>query len=123
MTPRAFRNMALELPDVIESEHMSHPDFRVRGKVFATLGYPSDEFAAIMLTPQEQARFVREGSGTFAPVNGSWGLKGSTTVCLQTADSQLVKRALAAAWTHKSSGSRPPSGGKTKRRQPPRRGV
>lgn len=103
MTPEAFRVMALQLPEVIEGRHMSHPDFRVRGRIFATLGYPSDEFAAIMLAPEEQAEFVKKGRGAFAPVKGGWGLKGSTNVHLKRASPELVKRALQAAWARKSS--------------------
>ncbi|MGH8288359.1 MAG: MmcQ/YjbR family DNA-binding protein [Steroidobacteraceae bacterium] len=103
MTPEAFRIMALQLPDVSEGVHMNHPDFRVCGRIFATLGYPNDEFAAIMLTPKEQAEFVKEGSGAFVPVGGGWGLKGSTNVRLKRASPELVKRALGAAWARKSS--------------------
>lgn len=62
MTPQAFRAMALLLPDAIESSHMGHQDFRVRGKVFATIGYPNTTFAVIMLTSQEQARQGRRWS-------------------------------------------------------------
>jgi hypothetical protein len=103
MTPNAFRSLALQLPAVIEGMHRNHPDFRVHGKIFATLGYPSDEFATLMLKPAEQAEFVRAGGGAFAPVNGGWGLKGSTNVRLKLAGRALVKRALAAAWTGKSA--------------------
>ncbi len=103
MTPHAFRTLALQLPDVVESAHVGHPDFRVRGKVFATLGYPSDEFATIMLTPTEQAEIIEEGSGAFAAANGAWGVRGSTNVHLKFADPKLVKKALSAAWAHKSS--------------------
>lgn len=103
MTPEAFRVMALQLPEAIEGMHMSHPDFRVRGRIFATLGYPSRDFAVVMLTPEEQAEFVKEGSGALAPVKGGWGAKGSTQVRLQRADPELVKRVLAAAWARKSA--------------------
>ena len=103
MTPDAFRAMALHFSGAIEGAHMNHPDFRVRGKIFATLGHPNKAFAAIMLTPAEQAEFVKEGSGAFAPVKGGWGLNGSTSVRLQPADPELVKKALAAAWARKSS--------------------
>lgn len=102
MTPDAFRSLALKFPDLIESAHMNHPDFRVRGKIFATLGYPSDEFATIMLTPTEQAQFVKDESGAFAPVKGGWGLKGTTNVRLKLANAELVNRALSAAWTRKA---------------------
>ena len=103
MTPDAFRTMALRLPDVVEGAHMSHPDFRVRGRIFATLGYPGREFATVMLTPAEQAEFVKEGGGAFAPAAGGWGLKGSTSVRLSLAKPALVGKALAAAWTRKSA--------------------
>jgi hypothetical protein len=106
MTPQAFRALALQFPDAIEGVHMEHPDFRVHGKIFATLGYPSDEFATLMLTRGEQAEFVKEGAGAFVPVKGGWGLKGSTNVRLSLADPGLVKRALSAAWARKSSTTR-----------------
>jgi hypothetical protein len=105
MTAGAFRAMALKLPDVVEGMHMNHPDFRIRGKIFATLGYPTKAFAAIMLTPAEQARFVKEGSGAFVPVKGAWGSKGSTSVRLKLASPELVKQALSTAWVRKSRGA------------------
>jgi YjbR len=103
MTPEAFRIIVLQLAEVVEGAHMNHPDFRVRGRIFATLGYPSDEFATIVLTPAEQAEFVKEGPGAFVPAKGGWGLKGSTSVRLNLASPKLVKKALAAAWARKSS--------------------
>jgi len=51
MTAAEFRRMALGLPDAVEASHMSHADFRIAGKIFATLGHPSDRFAVVMLTP------------------------------------------------------------------------
>ena len=118
MTPDAFRLMALQLPGVSEGMHMNHPDFRVRGRIFATLGYPSVEFATIMLTPKEQAELVHEGCGAFVPVEGGWGLKGSTNVRLSRASPELVKKALAAAWARKSS-----TPARRRRATPPRRSA
>ncbi|HTX06906.1 MAG TPA: MmcQ/YjbR family DNA-binding protein [Steroidobacteraceae bacterium] len=118
MTPDAFRLMALQLPGVSEGVHMNHPDFRARGRIFATLGYPSDEFATVMLTPKEQAELVKEGSGAFMPVKGGWGLKGSTNVHLSRASPELVKKALAAAWARKSS-----TPARRRRAMPPRRST
>jgi hypothetical protein len=114
MTPNAFRTLALQLPEVIEGTHMNHADFRVHGKIFATLGYPSAEFATLMLKPAEQAEFVQAGSGAFMPVTGAWGLKGSTNVRLEPAERALVKRALAVAWAGKSAApaSRPRGAGR-----------
>ncbi|MDR3704049.1 MAG: MmcQ/YjbR family DNA-binding protein [Candidatus Sulfopaludibacter sp.] len=58
MTPEDFRRLALSFPETTEQEHMHHPDFRVRGKIFATLGYPHDNWAMVKLPPEQQANFV-----------------------------------------------------------------
>ncbi len=57
MTVADFRKIALSMPEAIESEHMAHPDFRVGGKIFATLGYPDQEHGMVNLPPGEQAKF------------------------------------------------------------------
>jgi hypothetical protein len=54
ITADDFRKLALGFPEAIELAHMHHPDFRVRGKIFATLGYPDNDFAVVKLTPAEQ---------------------------------------------------------------------
>jgi hypothetical protein len=72
MTPDSFRKLALGLPDTIESAHMGHADFRVGGKIFATLGYPREGFAALMLTPEDQEAFVKMHPQAFAPVKNKW---------------------------------------------------
>ncbi|MFN2565843.1 MAG: MmcQ/YjbR family DNA-binding protein [Gemmatimonadaceae bacterium] len=98
MTAAEFRRIALSLPDVIEGSHMGHADFRVGGKIFATLGYPSDHFAAVMLSPQDQDLIMRDHPKTFAPAAGAWGASGSTTVVLRGASKRAVAIALEAAW-------------------------
>jgi hypothetical protein len=102
MTPETFRKLALQLPGAEESEHLGHADFRVGGKVFATLGYPSVEFAAIMLAPQQQQSFVRADPNVFLPVPGGWGRRGSTNVRLRPAEQKAVRKALLAAWMRKA---------------------
>lgn len=77
---------------------MSHPDFRVRGKIFATLGYPENGCAMVKLAPEQQHNFVEVYPAAFAPVTGAWGRRGATTVRLKAADHAVVRRALAAAW-------------------------
>jgi YjbR len=72
MTPETFRNLALQLPGASEGEHHGHADFRVGGKIFAALGYPSVEFATILLTPEAQASFVQAEPASFVPVPGGW---------------------------------------------------
>lgn len=98
MTAAEFRRMALRLPEVVEASHMNHPDFRVAGKIFATLGYPSNRFGVVMLSPQDQDLMVRDYPKAFAPVRGSWGASGSTTVLLREAGKRAVAIALEAAW-------------------------
>ena len=98
MTAAEFRRIALSFPEAIEASHMGHADFRVGGKIFATLGYPNDRFGVVMVTPQDQDLLVRDQPETFAPVKGSWGASGSTTVALRTASKRAVTIALEAAW-------------------------
>ena len=98
MTAAEFRRIALSLPEAVEASHMGHPDFRVGGKIFATLGYPSDRFGAVVLTPQDQELLVRDYPKTFTPAAGSWGAAGSTIVALRGASKRAVAIALDAAW-------------------------
>ena len=96
--PNEFRQLALSFPEVIESSHMYHPDFRVGGRIFATLGYPDEEFATVKLTGVDQKEFVRSNSDVFRPAKGAWGRQGSTIVYLPAATIGIVREALTAAW-------------------------
>ena len=98
MTANEFRKLALSFPKAMESAHMHHPDFRVRGKIFATLGYRGKDSAVVKLTPDEQKEFVRGESKVFQPVKGAWGRRGYTSVHLPAAKIGLVRQALRAAW-------------------------
>lgn len=98
MTPRDFRKLALHLPDTEERSHMNHPDFRVAGKIFATMGYPDKTRAMVKLTPVEQDMIIGLEPKVFSPVKGKWGLQGCTSVNLKAAKQPSMKRALAAAW-------------------------
>jgi hypothetical protein len=98
MTPAAFRRIALSMPEAVEASHQGHPDFRVGGKVFATIGYPDERYAMVKLTPAQQAKLVTEAPDMFAPVPGGWGRGGSTNVILAAADKAMVQSALAIAW-------------------------
>ena len=82
MTPNEFRELALSFPEAIESAHMRHPDFRVGGRIFATLGYPNENSAMVKLSPNEQKEFVRSSPAVFATAKGAWGRQGSTIVSL-----------------------------------------
>jgi len=98
MTPNEFRELALSFPEAIESAHMHHPDFRVGGKIFATLGYPDAHSAMVKLSADEQKEFVRSSRGIFQPAKGAWGRQGSTIVHLPEATIDMVREALTAAW-------------------------
>ena len=102
MTPAEFRRLALGFPEAEESAHMNHPDFRVAGKIFATLGYPDKGHGMVILPAEEQARFLRGHPKAFAPEKGAWGQRGSTTVLLDCVDRATLKRALEIAWRNKA---------------------
>jgi hypothetical protein len=98
MTPNKFRELALSFPETIESAHMRHPDFRVGGKIFATLGYPDEGSAMMKLSPGDQKEFVRTNPDVFTPVKGAWGRQGATNINLRSATIDIVHEALTAAW-------------------------
>lgn len=77
---------------------MCHPDFRVRGKIFATLPKPGNGLGMVKLTPFEQEVLVRAEPDIFSPVPGAWGTKGCTYVKLSAATKPKVRDALVAAW-------------------------
>ncbi len=106
MTPKKFRQLALALalPEAIESEHMGHPDFRVRGKIFATLNF-DETFAVLMLTPEQQEKCVRGTPKSFTPVKGGWGLRGCTQVELKKVGIRALQDGLRLAWNNKATKS------------------
>jgi hypothetical protein len=97
MTADEFRSLALSLPEASEGAHMGHPDFRVGGKIFATLG-PDETWGMVKLTPDQQALFVRTEPAVFQPVKGGWGRRGATRVELSAATEAAVRQALVVAW-------------------------
>jgi hypothetical protein len=98
MTAEQFRNMALALPDTEEREHMGHPDFRVGGRIFASLGYPDSDRGMVKLYPEQQKDFIAAAPKMFSPIKGEWGRQGCTSVLLKAATQTRVKTALYAAW-------------------------
>ncbi len=102
MTVQEFRAMALSLPEATESAHMDHPDFRVGGRIFATLGYPRSGWGMVSLTPEQQELFVQAQPAAFAPVKGGWGRSGATNVRLRAAKKAAVREALTIAWRNRA---------------------
>ena len=98
MTPDEYRKLALSFPGAVEDSHMDHPDFRVGGRIFATIWKDN---GVIILNPDQQAELAKTKPGLFEPVKGGWGRRGSTTVHLEAADGPSVKAALSMAWRNK----------------------
>ena len=109
MTAGDFRRLALSFRGATEGSHHGHPDFRVAGKIFATLGYPDPGWAMVKLNPEQQARFVQCDGECFTPVNGGWGRRGATSVRLFGAAAEQVRRSLALAHRNVTSAIRRPA--------------
>lgn len=97
MTPATFRKLALALPDAVEGAHHQHPDFRVQGRVFATL-HPDGVTAMVKVSPPQQQQMVRAHPDCFRPANGAWGRQGCTLLTLALADKEVLRAALTDAW-------------------------
>jgi Protein of unknown function (DUF419). len=97
MTIDEFRKMALKIPTAVEQSHMNHPDFRVAGKIFASLGVPDENWGMVKLTPEQQRTFIEKAPEIFRPCSGSWGRQGATNVYLPAATATIVRPALDAA--------------------------
>jgi len=98
MTPSDFRRIALSLEGAEEGSHMGSPDFRVGGRIFATLAAQAQGHGNLMLTPEQQALFVAEAPEIFIPIHGGWGRNGATHLKLSAANEDLVYGALQTAW-------------------------
>jgi hypothetical protein len=105
MTIKYFRRLTLTFPETTEGSHMGHPDFRVRGKIFATIPDPKKPRGMVKLTPEQQHEFVADAPKVFEPVKGGWGLRGATYVNLKPAKKDQVRLALTAAWLNTAPNS------------------
>ena len=97
MTANKFRSLALEISGASEGSHMGHPDYRIDGKIFASLGYPDDEHGMVKLTPEQQRTFLKKAPGVFDSCAGAWGKRGAANVYLRSAPVGLLRAALNAA--------------------------
>src|ERR1700736_5032527 len=98
MHVKDFRRIALSFEGVQEGSHMGSPDFRVGGRIFATLAAQSQGYGNLMLDPAQQAAFVAEQPDVFIPVGGGWGRNGATHLKLSAASEDLIYGALQTAW-------------------------
>jgi YjbR len=98
LKPADFRRIALSLEGAEEGSHMGAADFRVGGRIFATLASQDQGYGNLMLTPEMQADFVNEAAEVFLPIRGGWGRMGMTHICLAKASEDVLAGALRAAW-------------------------
>jgi len=97
-----FRELALSLPGVEAGSHFANADFRVGGKIFATLSLAKQGFGVLLLTPDQQQGMVEDEPEIFSPVPNAWGRKGATRVALAKVSPDILKAALQAAWQRKA---------------------
>jgi len=97
MTAAEFRTIALSFPEAVEAQHMGHPDFRVDGKIFATLG-PGEEWGMVKLTPDQQSAFQTRHPHVFSPASAAWGKRRATIIRLSDAKRTTAREALIMAW-------------------------
>jgi YjbR len=98
MTANDFRRLALRLEGAEEASHMGAADFRVGGRIFATLAHEHKGYGNLMLSPQQQKAIVDDQPGMFLPVAGGWGRMGATHIRLSAASEDVVAGALHTAW-------------------------
>jgi hypothetical protein len=101
VTAAHFRRVALSLPATGEGEHFHVEDFRVGGKIFATLAYKKEGCGVLLLTPEQQAGMIEDAPEIFLPVPNKWGEKGATLVRLDKVKPDILRGALRVAWTNK----------------------
>jgi hypothetical protein len=97
MTAQDFRRIALGMKDAVEGAHMGHPDFRVGGRIFATL-HGDDLYGMVKLSPDQQREFIDRNRDAFAPEAGAWGRHGCTAVELARVDEEILGEAMTVAW-------------------------
>jgi YjbR len=118
MNIRDFRRIALSFPDTQESSHMGQPDFRVGGRIFATLASAQQGYGNLMLTLEQQQSFVEELPEVFLPLPGGWGRLGCTHIVLSAATEDLLTGALHTAYTLRLEKNAKSNRGRGKSKEP-----
>jgi hypothetical protein len=97
-TAADFRRIALSFEGAEEGSHMGAVDFRVGGRIFATLASVQQGYGNLALDPEQQAEFVADQPKIFLPIHGGWGRMGMTHIRLAEADEEILRGALRTAW-------------------------
>ena len=122
MNAADFRRLALQLEGAEEGSHMGAADFRVGGRIFATLASQDQGYGNLMLSPEQQAAFLDDQPDLFLPVFGGWGRMGATHIRLAAASEDVLAGALRTAWKlrvekNAKAGSRKPAKAAKKKKQ------
>ncbi len=102
MTAAGFRRIALRLPEAVEGSHFGNADFRVGGRIFATLALESKGFGVLLLTPEQQGGMVEDAPDVFSPVPGGWGRMGATRVRLAKVAPDILEASMRMAWRRRA---------------------
>ena len=116
MTADDFRRIALGMEGAVEAAHMGHPDFRVNGRIFATL-HADNQYGMVALTAEQQQTFMEDYPAAFSPEAGAWGRQGCTAVRLEVVDDDALGEALTLAWRN-GAAKGPPARRTVKRSRP-----
>jgi hypothetical protein len=106
MTPADFARIALGFPGAEQGSHMGAVDFRVGGRIFATLAAVKKGYGNVMLSPEQQRDFVAELPDVFFPVAGKWGEGGATHIVLAVTNEDVIRGAVEAAWRRRADANR-----------------
>ena len=93
-----IRAIALAMPEAVESPHFDSTSFRVKGKIFATMG--DEPRVTLKLDPEDQHNLAEAHPGAVAPVEGYWGRNGWTVVACANLDAEALTGLMRMAWVH-----------------------
>ncbi len=121
MTAADFRRIALSLEGAEESSHMGAPDFRVGGRIFATLASESQGYGNLIINLEMQAEFIAGAPDVFLPIAGGWGRMGMTHIRLAASNEDMLTGALHAAWKLRVQNNAKTTAARKKKPAKPRR--
>lgn len=116
-----FRRLALSLHGVVEGSHFGNADFRVGGKIFATLSLAKQGYGVLMLTPEQQQGMVEDEPEIFSAIPNGWGRNGATRVALAKVSPDILKAALYTAWLRRAPKTPPKDPSQIAKSHPTRR--
>jgi hypothetical protein len=117
MDAEDFRQMALSFDGAEEGSHMGAADFRVGGRIFATLAMQHLGYGNLMLSPALQQALIALAPDVFLPIPGGWGKMGCTHIRLADASVQQMLKGLELAWNLRIERNSKPRSSRSRRRR------